>query len=315
MAKNPQGERSGSPPPRVEEVADHVFAYIQPHGGWWVNNTGFVASASEVLAIDSCATEKRTRAFVESIETVAGRVPHTLINTHNHGDHTNGNCLLAGATIVGHRLCRQEMLATGITKPDGVFDHVEWGQLEPFPPFVVFDEGLDVYVGDLLVELRHIGTAAHTTNDVVAWIPEHRVLFAGDLVFNGGTPFVLMGSVAGSLLALDRIVEFGAEKIVPGHGDVCTNEDLDMSGEYLRFLQRAAHDAKEVGLSPLEAARTADLESEGFDHLLEPERLAGNLRRALAEANGAKPGEPLDLVAAFADMVALNGGRPLSCHA
>ena len=68
---------------------------------------------------------------------------------------------------------------------------------------MTFEHRLDVYVDDLKVELIHLTTAAHTTNDVVAWIPEHRVLFSGDLVFNGGTPFVVMGSVAGSLEALD----------------------------------------------------------------------------------------------------------------
>ena len=55
---------------------------------------------------------------------------------------------------------------------------------------------------------------------MVAWIPERGVLFAGDLVFNGGTPFVLMGSVAGSLAALGRVRRFGAPMIVPGHGPV-----------------------------------------------------------------------------------------------
>ena len=51
------------PPPRTEEVAERVFAYIQPDGGWWINNTGFVLGEHAVLCIDSCATERRTRAF------------------------------------------------------------------------------------------------------------------------------------------------------------------------------------------------------------------------------------------------------------
>jgi len=60
--------------------------------------------------------------------------------------------------------------------------------------------------------------AAHTTNDVIAWLPEHRILFSGDLVFNGGTPFVLTGSVSGSIAALDRLEEFDAEMVPdPAH--------------------------------------------------------------------------------------------------
>ena len=78
-----------------------------------------------------------------------------------------------------------------------MFGDVDWGELEHAPPTLTFADRLDVYVDDLLVELHHIGPPAHTTGDVVAWLPEESVLFAGDLVFNGGTPFVLMGSVAG----------------------------------------------------------------------------------------------------------------------
>jgi len=303
------------PPPRTEEVADGVFAYVQPDGSWWINNTGFVAGPSHVLVIDTCSTERRTRDFVRELERVTGQVPRTLLNTHHHGDHTNGNCLLPFATILGHTKCREEILKSGILHPEGLFEPVEWGELTPAPPFVTFDERLDVHVGDVRVELSHFGTAAHTTNDVVAWLPSHRVLFTGDLVFNGAMPFVLMGSVSGALLALDRILEFDADVIVPGHGDVCTPAELDVSGEYLRFLQCTAEDAKSAGMSPLEAALEVDLAAEGFDQLMHPERVVGNLHRAYAELDGARPGEEIDLLSAFADMVAFNGGRPLTCLA
>ena len=313
------------PPPRVVEIVDDVFAYIQPDGGWWINNTGFVIGDEAVLYIDTCATERRTRALVSAVDDAAEarrqarrRSPapspaRVVVNTHHHGDHTNGNCLVPGATIMGHSRCRQEMAATGILRPDGLWEPVQWGALSAAPPFVTFEHRLDVHVDELLVELHHVGTAAHTTNDVVAWIPEHRVLFTGDLVFNGGTPFVLMGSVSGSLVALDRVAEFEAAVIVPGHGDPCGPEVIDMAGAYLRYLQDVAVEAHRAGRSPLEAAQRAELGA--FAHLGHPERLAGNLHRAMAECAGARPGDPVDVVAALLDMVALNGGEPLRCRA
>jgi cyclase len=306
--------------PRTEEVAEHVFAYIQPDGGWWINNAGFVLGERTVLCIDSCATERRTRALLETIDTVQRRLgrraeapARMLVSTHQHGDHTNGNCLMPDATIIGHPLCREAIISTGILRPDGLWEPVEWGVLEPAPPFVTFEHRLNVFVDDILVELRHFNTPAHTTNDVVAWLPEQRVLFTGDLVFNGGTPFVLMGSVAGSLVALDCIAELEPVVIVPGHGEVCGPEVVDVAGEYLRILQRTAAGAIDAGLTPLEAAREADLGALGG--LGHPERLAGNLHRAFAECRGARPGDPVDIAAAFGDMVTLNGGRPLTCHA
>jgi len=308
------------PPPRTEKVAERVYAYIQPDGGWWINNTGFILGERTVVCIDSCATERRTRAFVDAVEAArhdqghdGGRGSRILVNTHHHGDHTNGNCIVPDATIIGHHRCREAIEATGILRPDGLWEPVEWGELEPAPPFVTFEHRLDLFVDDLLVELHHFGTAAHTTNDVVAWIPEHRVLFTGDLVFNGGTPFVLMGSVAGSFVALDCLMELDPAVIVPGHGEVCGPEVMDMAGEYLRFVQLVAEDAKGSGITPLEAARRTDLGR--FSALTHPERLAGNLHRAFAECEGARPGDPIDVLAALIDMVDLNGGQPLTCHA
>src|SRR6266540_3564589 len=198
-----------NPPPVVQEVSDGVFAYVQLDGSWGLNNTGFLVGAHGVTALDTCFTERRSRAFLATVAAHTDAPVRTLLNTHHHGDHTHGNWLLPAATIIGHERCREEVLASGHIAT-AFFPGVDWGRLEVAPPFVTFEDRLNLYVDDLLVELHFLGPA-HTTNDVVAWIPERRVLFAGDLVFNGGTPFVVMGSVSGSLASLERLAAFGAE--------------------------------------------------------------------------------------------------------
>jgi cyclase len=50
-----------SVPGRLEEVADDVFAYIQPDGTWMINNTGFLVAGDGVTVIDACSTARRTR--------------------------------------------------------------------------------------------------------------------------------------------------------------------------------------------------------------------------------------------------------------
>jgi cyclase len=301
-------------PPKVVEVADHVFAYVQPDGTWWINNAGFVVGDELVVSIDTCSTEARTRAYLGQLESrTGGRHPDLLVNTHHHGDHTNGNCLLPSATIVGHEKCREEMLASGILRVPGIWDPVDWGELTLAPPFVTFSDRLDLHAGDLLVELHHLGTPAHTTNDVIAWLPEQRVLFSGDLLFNGGTPFVMMGSVRGALAALERLVEFAADVVVPGHGEVCDLGVVRVVRDYLAFVEERAAAGKAAGLAPLDLARQTDLGD--FAGLTDSERLVGNLHRAYAELEGLPLGAPIDLVSAITDMVAFNGGRPLRCRA
>ena len=159
-----------------------------------------------------------------------------------------------------------------------------------------------------------MGTPAHTTNDSIIHIPERSVVFTGDLLFNGGTPFALQGSVSGWIEALQSVLRpLGAQTLVPGHGPVCGPEVIDDTLAYLRFVQDTARTAKAAGLSALEAARATDLGD--FADLLDPERIVGNLHRAYLELEGGARGAPADMAGALGDMVAYNGGRPLTCHA
>jgi hypothetical protein len=94
---------------------------------------------------------------------------------------------------------------------------------------------------------------------------------------------------------------------------VCGPEVIDDVLAYLIFVQDTARRAKTAGLSPLEGARTADLGR--FKDLLDAERIVGNLYRAYLELDGAERAAPVDLAMALGDMLAYNGGRPLTCHA
>jgi cyclase len=208
-------------PPRLEEVSDGIWAYVQPDGTWWINNTGAAVGPQGVIAIDSCSTERRTRAFAAAIGSVTAAPVRTLVNTHHHGDHTWGNGLFSTATIVAHKRAREEMLAFGPPGELPFWHNPDWGSLPFDPPFLTFTDGVELHLGDLRAEVRHVGTPAHTTNDSLVWFPERSTLFCGDLIFNGGTPFLLMGSVAGAMEVLENVVApLGATTTVPGHGPV-----------------------------------------------------------------------------------------------
>ncbi len=300
------------PPPTIQEVSDGIYAYLQPDGSWGLNNAGFIVGRNSVTVIDTCFTEARTKAFLEAVHTVTTLPLRTLLNTHHHGDHTHGNYLLPGATIIAHRLCREMVIERGLRTLHPLFPTVEWGNLELAPPVVTFEDRLDVYVDDLRVELIFVGPA-HTTNDILVWVPERSVLYSGDLLFNQGTPFVAMGSIAGSLRALETLRGLGAKTIVPGHGPVCGLEVVDDMVAYLRFVQELARESFGANMSPLEAARQADLGRFAGWH--DTERLAGNMHRAFSEIKGQPLGTGLDLGPIVSDMIAYNGGQPVRCLA
>ena len=298
---------------RLEEVSDGVFAYIQPDGSWWINNTGFMVGARGVVSIDSCSTVTRTQAYLDSIASVTPQPVRTLLNTHHHGDHTFGNFLFSGATIVGHEETRTGILEWGQPKSAPFWTEVEWGDVELAPPFLTYTDSVTVWVDDLKAEVKHVGLPAHTTNDSIVWLPERKVLFAGDLLFNGGTPFLVQGSVAGAIQVLENVIQpLKAETIVAGHGAPTGPELIEDILRYLRFVQATAREGQAAGLTPLEAAREVDLGE--FADLLDSERIVGNLHRAYAELGKGELGQRIDVAAALSDTVTFHGG-PLTCYA
>lgn len=306
MNVTPAGARVADPP-YVQKITERVHAYIQPDGGWCLNNAGIVVGDEQVLLVDTAATAKRTYALRDAVASLTDAPIRTVVNTHHHGDHTHGNYVFADtARIIGHERCADSIRGEGKLL-EQLWPAVEWGPIERVVPTETYDAGVTLDIGGIVAQLVHI-PPSHTVSDSVVWLAEERVLFTGDLIFSGGTPFVLMGSVSGSLDALDALRRFEPLVIVAGHGEVTDASAIDEAARYLTWLGELAADAHGRGLPPLEAARRADLSE--FAHLHNTERLAGNMHRAYAELDGAAPGAPLDLNAAIIDMVDYGGGMP-----
>ncbi|QNP74675.1 MBL fold metallo-hydrolase [Streptomyces roseirectus] len=299
---------------RLRELADGVHAFLQPPGGWCLSNAGVIAGPDGLLLVDTAATRARAEALRTAAEGLGHGPVRTVVNTHSHGDHVFGNCVFAPpAEVVAHELTGPEMRATGMALRD-LWPDVDWGELTLTTPTVTFGRSLTLLLGDRPVELHHVGPA-HSTNDVVVWLPDAGVLFAGDVALPGCTPFTLMGSVRGSLAALERLRAFGARTVVGGHGEISGPEVFDDMERYLRRILDLARDGVGAGLTPLETAREHGVGD--FDGLLDPERLVGNLHRAFLEIR--RPDLPLgvetDVPGVFDEMVRFNDGRLPTCLA
>ncbi|WSQ15141.1 MBL fold metallo-hydrolase [Streptomyces sp. NBC_01231] len=296
------------------EVASGVHTWIQPEGTWWLNNTGAVVGADGVVLIDTCATAERTRAFLAAVADASADAPlMAAVTTHAHGDHCHGNALLPPhVPILAHPETRETILAdTVLTALPPIWAPApDWGIARHRPPNVTVDGEATLHTGSRRIEIRHPGHTAHTPGDLIAWLSDEGVLFAGDLLFHQVTPMVLTGSVEGALRSLDWLAAFGAQAIVPGHGPLVTRDELDIvldaHARYYRTIQRIARDGRTRGLTPLQAARDCDLGE--FADWPEPERIVLNLHSAYADADGTT----IDPIAAFTDAVTLNGG-PLAC--
>ncbi|MCJ0870367.1 MBL fold metallo-hydrolase [Streptomyces sp. AP-93] len=298
--------------PYLVQPAPGVYAYVQPDGGWCLNNAGFVTGGGRTLLVDTAATERRALALRAAVLSAGAPLPRTVVNTHHHGDHTYGNGVFAPeALILGHENARSEQLAAG-RQLELIWPANDFGALDITAPDLTYGDRMTLHVGETEVRVLHPGVA-HTTGDSLVWLPEQRIVFTGDLVFAEGTPFLAMGSLAGSLRALELLRSLGAETVVPGHGPLTDPGAYEATERYLRYVAELAREGRTKGLTPLEAARRADLGE--FAAWRESERLVANLHRAYAELAGEPEGVPLDILAVLRDMTVMNGGTPILCHA
>ncbi|MFK0236785.1 MBL fold metallo-hydrolase [Streptomyces vinaceus] len=298
--------------PYLVQPAAGVYAYVQPDGGWCLNNAGFVSDGGRTLLIDTAATERRALALREAIAGAGVPLPRTVVNTHHHGDHTYGNAVFAPeALILGHDNARTEQIAAG-HQLELIWPATDFGSVEITAPDLTYNDRTTLHLGGTEVRVIHPGVA-HTTGDSIVFLPRQGIVFTGDLVFAEGTPFLAMGSLAGSLRALELLRSLDAETVVPGHGPLTDPCAYEATERYLRYVAELSREGRAKGLTPLETAQGADLGE--FAAWRESERLVANVHRAYAELAGEPEGAPLNILAVLQDMTVMNGGTPILCHA
>jgi cyclase len=289
--------------PRLESLDAKVFAFLQDPGTWGLSNAGLVQANGNAVLIDTFYTERRNELLHEMVTDIAPVPPNYLINTHYHVDHVNGNAWYPQATIIGHAETREGILRTDVSASARRFTDVDFGRSGAVPPSLVFQSDLRLDVGSELLDVCYPGLA-HCRGNTVVYLRRASILFAGDLLLGGCTPTFSYGSAVGYAAVLERLREFGAERIVPGHGPVSMPSIIDETERYVRWVLAAAADGLAAGRLPLEVAARLDLGEFATWH--DQERIVGNLYRAFAELSD-DPDHAMDMEAMWRDTVAYLG--------
>ena len=304
----------------LHEVADGVWAYLQPDGGWGWSNAGLVTGNGASLLVDTLFDLRLTAEMLEAMRrrTPAAERIATVVNTHANGDHCYGNALVAGSDIISSARCAEEMVQLPPSAmsamlrnaptlgPAGeflarIFAPFSFEDVPLTLPSRTFEGRLDVRVGDRPVSLLEVGPA-HTAGDVVVHLPDEGIVFTGDILFHGGHPIVWAGPVANWIAACERILELAPTVVVPGHGPLATPAAVaDLKG-YFEFLTKEARIRFDGGMSPMEAARDIDLGP--YSGWGEPERLVANVHALYRDFGSTAPTDALTLMG---EMAALAG--------
>jgi glyoxylase-like metal-dependent hydrolase (beta-lactamase superfamily II) len=302
----------------LAEVGEGIFAYLQPDGGWGWSNAGLVSDGEATLLIDTLFDLALTEAMLAEMRRAVPAAAQigTLVNTHANGDHCYGNQLLAGARIVASERTAAEMeelppaaMAALVAQAPQMgilgefflrcFGRFDFEGIEPAAPTETFGGELELRVGDREVRLMEVGPA-HTRGDTMAWLPSERVLFTGDILFNGAHPIAWAGPVSNWVAACERIEALAPASIVPGHGPLASLADVTELRAYLEYLYEQGRTAYDDGLTPLQAARQIELDR--WADWGERERLVVNIATIFGELSGEGPPNPLEAFQQMAEL-------------
>lgn len=303
----------------VERIAEDTFAWIQPNGGLGESNAGLVVGDQQSILVDTLWDERLTRAMLDALGPAREGSPiRTLINTHGDGDHWYGNGLLGGAEIIATEaaaaqmaeeppsvLTRMRLLPTvaeraaalpllpgraqlkGLAAFGEQLSHYDFEGTEPRLPSRRFEGRLELEAGGRTVEIIEVGPA-HTPGDAIVWVPDRRVVFSGDIVFNGVTPIMWAGPTANWIAALERIAALEPAVIVPGHGPLCGVERLQELRSYWTYLTRQVPEGAGGALLELteELVLGAEYQTSPWGRWRAPERTLINVAMIARERDG-----------------------------
>jgi glyoxylase-like metal-dependent hydrolase (beta-lactamase superfamily II) len=301
------------------EVAGGVWAWLQPNGSWGETNAGLVTGDAAALVFDTCWDSRLARRMLAAMQDIllshGGPALAEAVNSHADGDHWWGNGALPADMRIrtAERVRDQMRRESSAALMHRVALVARWGRrlpgrvgelagyihrmLGPFDfssvrtrlPDTVFSGADTIPLGGRDVRLIELGPA-HTESDVIAHVPDVGVVFAGDLLFIGGTPIVWHGPLENWLDAIETMLNLNAETYVPGHGPPAGRAEVQELGEYFEWLGHALADvAPDDDPGSVCEALVRTPEFARWRRWRDPERLAINVSTVLAARRGEAP--------------------------
>ena len=265
---SPYGSSSAARAARMwREVADQVF--MRRFVDFNVT-VGLVVGEEAALVVDTRGSERQGRELAGEIHWLT-HCKLVVANTHHHYDHTFGNYAFLPAEMWGHEQCaahlrfdsRTTQFALAAVMPEVAAEYVD---TRITPPTKTFRESVTLELGNRKVQLTHLGRG-HTDNDIVVIVPDVHVVYAGDLIEQGGPPSFEDSYPMDWPGTVGRLLDLADGPVVPGHGEVVSKAfvegqlaDLSALAQLarrVRFDGGSANDALPLSPFPATAARIA----------------------------------------------------------
>lgn len=273
------------------KISDTVYQFegvkevpSKENGGAMVN-TYWVKGKTSWIVFDSGPSYRYAKEAYAQMKKIADLPVKYVINTHRHEDHWLGNSYYKdtfGAKIIATKV-QADLYPEG-TKPHYtmVISKEDYSKTKvvPIDQFITKDETLTIDGRE--IKFEHFGYKVHTAEDIMAYLPDEKVLISGDILFSERIPRITNGSVEGGLKSLKVVEEYDVKVYATGHGKFYDDTAVRQMREYFTALKETAMAAIEEDMDLSEYIKTADFAAFKDRWMMEPLH-KGNLSHAFRE--------------------------------
>ncbi len=216
-------------------LADNLYM-LTGSGG----NMAALGTDNEVILIDAQYAELADKINAKLTELSSGKALGTLINTHMHGDHVNGNSALMPKRIIAHANVLKRLSADAAFPRAGL-------------PTETFTKQLSLNMNGQQLRLEYL-PPSHTDGDIIVWFEGKNVVHMGDMLFEGRFPFIDLnngGSVRGYIANVAYVINQidDKTKVVPGHGELTDKAGLQRFHQMMLATLAQVEQQQAKGLS------------------------------------------------------------------
>ena len=270
------------------ELSDSTYGAISKENSGMGSNAGFIDLGNFTVMIDTTLSMDATKDLNKAAIKYTKKKPQIVIITHFHLDHIIGNSLLDPSTLIISsdrtqknikiesqtridelkNMTREEInkmeesLKTeqDEEKRQEIIDDLKFIKnirAKDFSlriPNITFKDEIIIYGEKRDVHLKTY-RKAHTDGDVIAYVPNEKILYAGDLLFAKCDPWLGSGDPEGWKSVIDEILELNFKIVVPGHGDLASKKEFSLQKKYITEIVDLVKKQIKSGKDPIKLKR------------------------------------------------------------
>ncbi len=260
---------------KIEKISEGVWAAVHKFGGYAICNAGIIDLGDQTLIFDTFISPEAARELKHVANELTSSPIKYVVNGHYHNDHIRGNQVfypevdIISTVQIRNLIMEKEQKQIAIDKKQvpesleeykkayqeandeesrqralmwlGYYQAIEesFHELKTIMPNLVFEEKMIIHGKNMRVELIAFENG-HTYNDLILYLPEKKILFSGDLVFNLIHPWLGNSDPGNWIKILDEMKSLQPAHVVPGHGNIGNATCIDSMQAYIRTIDEYA---------------------------------------------------------------------------